>query len=607
MLLNLRLRTKLLLLALGPILLLAILLSGITVLRLQHLAAEQEAQTRDSLIRDRQAELEHYVDIGYNAIKPIYEASASMDLDARAKAVAVLQELNYGKEGYFWGYDSKTLRIFQGNTGDRIGESFYNFQDAEGKYPIRELVRAGMDGSHYVRYSFVLGADKVIVPKVGYSLYLSKWDMVFGTALNLDGVERDVQAARAEFQERIDALVMIMLGSAVVLLALMGLLALLMSNALLRPLMLIKNNLDDMAQGDGDLTQRLPVTSSDELGDLARSFNRFVEKIHSLVQQVAGTTTQLAGLVGAVAGQAQRSEQAMAAQRHETDQVATAINEMSAAAHEVAMSAQRAAEAAQETDQQGQAAKRVVDGSVQQIHALVGELRESGESLDGLRKDVQGIVGVLDVIRAVAEQTNLLALNAAIEAARAGEAGRGFAVVADEVRAGKPHAAEHGGDPGHGRSPAEHHGQDCCRHAACERAGREHPRAVQPGRCVAGCHRCADRHHQLDERADCQRGRGADCGRRGDQPQRASHRRCGGWRGQRSRRERTDFAGTQRAGREPTAAGRSVPGLIGIEGGGRLAVAGFAGGGHGRRPADRRGALQICDNRALHELPHGCP
>ncbi|WP_312478353.1 methyl-accepting chemotaxis protein [Stutzerimonas nitrititolerans] len=435
MLLNLRLRTKLLLLALGPILLLAILLSGITVLRLQHLAAEQEAQTRDSLIRDRQAELEHYVDIGYNAIKPIYEASASMDLDARAKAVAVLQELNYGKEGYFWGYDSKTLRIFQGNTGDRIGESFYNFQDAEGKYPIRELVRAGMDGSHYVRYSFVLGADKVIVPKVGYSLYLSKWDMVFGTALNLDGVERDVQAARAEFQERIDALVMIMLGSAVVLLALMGLLALLMSNALLRPLMLIKTNLDDMAQGDGDLTQRLPVTSSDELGDLARSFNRFVEKIHSLVQQVAGTTTQLAGLVGAVASQAQRSEQAMAAQRHETDQVATAINEMSAAAHEVAMSAQRAAEAAQETDQQGQAAKRVVDGSVQQIHALVGELRESGESLDGLRKDVQGIVGVLDVIRAVAEQTNLLALNAAIEAARAGEAGRGFAVVADEVRA----------------------------------------------------------------------------------------------------------------------------------------------------------------------------
>jgi len=434
MLSNLRLRTKLLLLALGPILLLTILLSGITVLRLQHLAEAQEVQTRQSLIRDRQAELEHYVGIAYNAIKPIYEASAAQDMQARAEAVAVLQELNYGKEGYFWGYDTKTVRLFQGNTGDKVGQSFYDFKDAQGNYPIRELVKAGVDGSHYVHYSFVLGADKVIVPKVGYSLHLPKWDMIFGTALNLDGVERDVQAARAEFQDRIDTLVGIMLGSAVALLAVIGLLAMLMSNALLRPLLLIKRNLDDMAQGDGDLTHRLPITSEDELGELARSFNRFVEKIHSLVQQVAGTTTQLTGLVGAVATQAQRSEQAMAGQRSETDQVATAINEMSAAASEVAMSAQRAAEAARETDQQGQLAKQVVDQSIRQIHELVGELRGSGESLEGLQQDVKGIVGVLDVIRAIAEQTNLLALNAAIEAARAGEAGRGFAVVADEVR-----------------------------------------------------------------------------------------------------------------------------------------------------------------------------
>jgi methyl-accepting chemotaxis protein len=208
----------------------------------------------------------------------------------------------------------------------------------------------------------------------------------------------------------------------------------LISRAICKPLGEVVEALDDIAHGEGDLTRRLECRTGDEIGHLALAFNTFIDKIQALVQHTASATGQVISAVTETTESTRNISRMVLAQEQETQQVATAIHEMSATISEVASNAASASEATRSATREAAAGHKTVEETARSIQSLHHEITNAANVIGQVEKNSEGIGSVLDVIKGIAEQTNLLALNAAIEAARAGEQGRGFAVVADEVR-----------------------------------------------------------------------------------------------------------------------------------------------------------------------------
>lgn len=188
------------------------------------------------------------------------------------------------------------------------------------------------------------------------------------------------------------------------------------------------------SMAEGDFTRHISKTSIDELGQVAGSAKKLQEDIGKIVQHINESVFKLSASAEEMAHVTERSNQSMIQQRHETDQVATAMNEMTATVHEVAQNAQLAADSANQANAEVTTGQGVVNEAIRNIASLVQKVEQASDVIQNVENHSVEIGSVLDVIRSIAEQTNLLALNAAIEAARAGEQGRGFAVVADEVR-----------------------------------------------------------------------------------------------------------------------------------------------------------------------------
>ncbi len=299
---------------------------------------------------------------------------------------------------------------------------------------IKSLIDEAKRGGGYVEYMWQKPSKSKEVAKLGYAKSIDKFQWMVGAGFYTDDIEDEV----TQLRKKIDSGIMLMMiwiglvGGGLVVLVLFF--SLYISARITKPLRDTALALDDISQGEGDLTRRLNIYAEDEVGQVSKSFNLFIEKIQQSVlnlkngiDDVHTSSQQMDAIVSSTNSNVEN-------QRKETTQAATAVHEMAAASQEIAENAANAASAAHEADAEAISGQRIFDETITAVSHLSDEINGAGEIINQLSADANQISNVLNVIKDIADQTNLLALNAAIEAARAGDLGRGFSVVSDEVR-----------------------------------------------------------------------------------------------------------------------------------------------------------------------------